>query len=138
MRVNTLSALGRMSYATHLALYPILGGSAYFLISAQQRRSAEQAARDEQEALPALQAVDPDNFQPFSAIPFHNNEELRYRYANTRMYGYLDRKTHINMNDYTYKGYHNSFDHDNQYTHLYNWVSNVPSHDAAREQIQRA
>ena len=133
MRTNALSALGRMSYATHVALYPIVGGSLYFIISSYQKSSAEAANKAEAEAMPKLNAVDPDNFNPFSAIPFHNNAEMRYRYANTNMYGYLDKKTHMNLQDYTYKSYHNSFDHDNQYQHLYNWVSQVPSDEARRE-----
>ena len=62
--------------------------------------------------MPALNKVDPDDFNPFSAIPFHNNTELRYRYAETKMFGYVDKKTHINLKDYTYKSYHNSYDHD--------------------------
>ena len=141
MRTNTLSALGRMSYATHLALYPVIGGSVYFVLSSYLSSSAEKAKIAEREAMPALQKVDPDNFNPFSAIPFHNNPELRYRYANIRMFGYLDKTTHMNLRDYPYKSYHNSFDHDNQYTHLYNWVSMVPSHEAKREasrQVQTA
>ena len=74
-------------------------------------------------------AVDPDNFNPFSAIPFHNNPELRYRYANTKLFGYLDPKTQINLKDYTYKGFHDSFDHNNLKTYKLNWVSMVPEHD---------
>ena len=43
--------------------------------------------------MPKAIPVDPYNFQPFSAIPFHNNPELRYRYADTNMFKYLDPKT---------------------------------------------
>ena len=138
MRTNTLSALGRMSYATHIALYPIIGGSVYFLGSTMIKSNRDKADVAEREAMPALLTVDPDNFQPFSAIPFHNNTELRYRYANTRLFNYLDRNTHVNLKDYTYKLYHNCYDHNNEYTHLYNWVSMVPSHEAKRGQTQTA
>ena len=136
MRTNTLSALGRMSYASHVALYPIIGGSLYFLGSTYVKSSQEKGKIATREAMPVLQKVDPDNFQPFSAIPFHNNDEMKYRYANTKMYGYLNKKTHMNLNDYTYKNYHNSYDHNNEYQHLYNWVSMVPSDDASREAAQ--
>ena len=113
MKVNALSALGRMSYGAHLALYPLLGGTAYFLGLTYHRNSQEQAKKAAIEALPAYRAVDPDDFQPFSAIPFHNNPEVRYRYANTRMFGYVNGQNHMNVNDYTYKLYHNVYDHDN-------------------------
>ena len=80
--------------------------------------------------MPKAKAVDPDNFNPFSAIPFHNNVELRYRYANNQMFNYLNVKTQMNTNDYVYKTFHDSYDHGNKRQHTYNWVSTVPSHNA--------
>ena len=80
--------------------------------------------------MPKALPVDPDNFQPFSAIPFHNNPEMRYRYANTKMYGYVDTKTHMNTKDYTYKNFHDVYDHEDNKEYTWNWVSNVPSDDA--------
>merc|ERR1711998_760946 len=59
--------------------------------------------------MPKAKPVDPDNFNPFSPIPFHNNPELRYRYADMRLHNYLDKKTHMNTADYAYKGFHDSF-----------------------------
>ena len=44
MPSNLLSAFGRMSYAAHLTLYPILGGSLYL---AYKTRSAASAAAAE-------------------------------------------------------------------------------------------
>ena len=85
MKVNALSGFGRMSYTAHLVLYPLIGGSAYFLGQTYLKNSAEKAKQAELAALPAYKPVDPDDFQPFSAIPFHNNPELRYRYANVRL-----------------------------------------------------
>ena len=79
--------------------------------------------------MPKAIAVDPDNFQPFSPIPFHNNPELRYRYAGMNLHNYLDPVTHLNLHDYTYKAFHDSFDHDNLKTYKFNWVSMVPSDD---------
>ena len=130
--------LGRMSYSAHLALYPILGGGLFFGASSWQKSSAEKGAKEERDAMPAARSVDPDDFQPFSAIPFHNNPELRYRYANMNLYKYIGRDNHLNAKDYTYKGFTNSYDHDNKYQHLYNWVSMVPSDDAKLEAAHKA
>tara|TARA_B110000305_G_C18830831_1_gene355656 strand:+ start:67 stop:474 length:408 start_codon:yes stop_codon:yes gene_type:complete len=129
-RLNALSAFGRMNYVSHLALYPALFGSTWFLYSQYSASSAKKQAIADDKAMPKAQSVDPDNFNPFSAIPFHNNTELRYRYADTKMHKYLDPKTQINTNDYTYKLFHYSYDHDNEKTYTYNWISMVPSDDA--------
>ena len=123
-------ALGKMSYGAHIALYPILGGGAYTFISSWLRSSARQAEKDLWDTMPVAKAVDPDNFNPFSAIPFHNNVEMRYRYADFQMHNYLDARTQTNLRDYIYKGFHNSYDHGNKRQHTYNWVSTVPSHHA--------
>ena len=114
MRTNTLSALGRLSYSAHLALYPIIGGSLYSLYSSYSKSSAEAQKNYELESMPKLKAVDPDNFNPFTPIPFHNNPELRYRYAGVRLHKYLDTKTQLNVNDTPYKAFHDSFDHNNK------------------------
>ena len=130
MRTNGLSAFGRMTYAAHLGLYPVVGGFAYFVLTNYQSYSAARTAKEELEALPALKSVDPDNFQPFSAIPFHNNPELRYRYADMKMWNYLNKENHMNLKDYFFKGFNNSFDHDSQSAHLYNWVNMTPADSA--------
>ena len=64
--------------------------------------------------MPKVKPVDPDNFNPFTPIPFHNNPELRYRYAGVRLHKYLDTKTQLNVNDTPYKAFHDSFDHNNK------------------------
>ena len=130
MKTNALSALGRMSYATHLLCYPVIGSTGYFMYSAWSKSSSAKAKAIEIETMPKAKAVDPDNFNPFSAIPFHNNTELRYRYADMKMFGYLDKHTQINLKDYIHKSYHNSYDHNNNCQHLYNWVNTMPSHNA--------
>ena len=129
-RLNALSAFGRMGYASDLALYPAVFGSVWFVWSQWSTSAAKKQAIVDEKAMPKAQPVDPDNFNPFTAIPFHNNPELRYRYADVKMYGYLDSKTQLNAKDYTYKNFHYSYDHDNEKTYTYNWVSMVPSHDA--------
>ena len=123
MKTNPLSAIGRMSYAGHLALYPVIFGGAYFLYSGWSKSSKEKNDAFIKEAMPKPRAVDPDDFQPFSAIPFHNNPELRYRYADVKMYGYLDKKTQVDLKSYPYKTFHNVYDHDNKKAYYYNWVS---------------
>ncbi len=60
--------------------------------------------------------VDPDDFNPFSAIPFSNNPELKYVFANVDMRKYINEHD-INVKDYQWKNYHDSFDHgSSQYT----------------------
>ena len=113
MKTNGLSALGRMSYAAHLGLYPVVGGTAFFLISNWSKHSAQKERQAAIDALPKDRAVDPDDFQPFSAVPFHNNTESRYRYADLKMHNYLRKDNQMNMKDYFFKGFYNSYDHDN-------------------------
>ena len=125
--MNTWSAFGRMSYGAHMVATGLLVGSSYYLKNAYSTHSAAAQAKTDEENLPKLKKVDPDLFQPFSPIPFHNNIESKYRYANMKMHGYLDAKSQLNIKDYAYKGYHDSFDHSNKKVHLYNWISVVPS-----------
>ena len=122
--------LGKMSYGAHLTLYPLIIGSGYFAYSSWSKSSAEKAKQAEIDGMPGLRPVDPDNFNPFTPVPFHNNPELRYRYAGIRMWNFLDKKTHLNVENYPYKQYHDVYDHTGAKKHLYNWVSLVPSHNA--------
>ena len=127
---NLLSMLGRMSYGAHLALYPLLGGSFYVVVNSYRKSSAEAQELADQAAMPKALPVDPDNFQPFSAIPFHNNPELKYRYATLKMHGYVDPKTQMNLENYHYKTYFDVYDHDGKKAYHYNWINMVPSHNA--------
>merc|ERR1739844_303207 len=124
---NMLSALGRISYTGHLMLYPMVGGTAYFLYNTYLNQTAETAEQKEAK-MPALKAVDPDLFQPFSAIPYHNNLENHYRYAGVKMHKFVDH-THANPKTSPFKNFHDSYDHGNKKEHLYNWISYVPSHN---------
>ena len=129
-QANMLSALGRVSYTTHLALYPLIGGSLYFIkntYSAKAKITNDEAFA---KSMPKAKAVDPDDFNPFTIIPFHNNPELRYRYANYKMHNYLNKDTQMNEGDYTFRGFHDSYDHGNKMAYLYNWVSDFPRHNA--------
>ena len=130
MSTNMLSMIGRMGYASNMALYPLTAGTFYFVWKQYSTKAAVKQEAADRAVMPQAKAVDPDHFNPFSAIPFHNNPELHYRYADMKMHNYLDAKNHLNIKDYSYKGYHDSFDHDGEKEHLYNWVNMVPSHNA--------
>lgn len=129
MSANALSMFGRMSYGAHLTLYPIVGGTAYFLYNTYKASADATAAAEAEATAPKAVAVDPDLFNPFTAIPFHNNKELNYRYADVKLHGYLDKNTQLNVKNYHWKNYHNSFDHDNKRVYMWNWISMVPSHN---------
>ena len=124
---NMLSALGRVSYTGHIFLYPLIGGTSYFLWNAMSKTEAE--AKEEADAkLPKLKTVDPDLFNPFTPIPYHNNLELKYRYADVKMRNYVDH-THTNPRNSPFSSFHDVYDHGRKKMHLYNWVSYVPSHN---------
>merc|ERR1712039_598422 len=124
---NMLSALGRISYTGHLLLYPLIGGGSYFLYGTY-KKATEETPEEHDAKLPQAKEVDPDLFQPFSAIPYHNNLENHYRYADVKMHRFVG-KTHTNVNTDPFRNFHDSYDHGNKKQHLYNWVSYVPSHN---------
>ena len=49
---NPLSAIGRMSYGAHLALYPIFGGSAWFVWTNYSASSKVKQDIIDEEAMP--------------------------------------------------------------------------------------
>jgi len=121
-RANALSAFGRMSWGTHFLAYPVAFGlyvGAYKPYAAKQEQIGKDA---EMEQMAKAKTVDPDYFNPFSPIPFHNNPELKYVFADINMRNYVN-ENHINTGDYQWKNYFNSFDHGNKKTYLYNWTS---------------
>ena len=67
-----------------------------------------------------MKKVDPDLFNPFTPLPYHNSKELKYAYAHVDMRKYIDEHTHINPENYIWKQYHDSYDHDNKRTHYWN------------------
>lgn len=121
-RANPLSNLGRMGYGAHLLFYPSL--LAVYILGVKPYLASKKAADEKKEwdAIPKARKVDPDLFNPFSAIPYHNNSELKYAFANVNLHNYVN-KNHINVNDYVWKSFHNSFDHGNKNAYQYNWVS---------------
>ncbi len=121
MRSNTLSALGRMNYATHLAFYPAAFGFLVWVVVPWQKARWAAAEKAEWDGLIKARSVDPDIFNPFTPIPYHNNPELKYVFSHVNMRNYVN-KNHLNTKDYVWKGYHNSFDHGDKKTYTYNWT----------------
>ncbi len=72
--------------------------------------------------MPKARKVDPDLFSPFSPIPYHNNPELKYGFAHIRMHNKLN-ENQIDPKTYVWRGFHNSYDHDNKAAYTYNWTS---------------
>lgn len=119
---NPLSAFGRMGYGAHLLVYPAVVAFYVYVVAPYRARSAKEAEEKEWASMPKARKVDPDLFNPFSPIPYHNNPSLKYVFANVHMHNYLNHN-HINVQDYAYKNYHYSFDQNSQKTYTYNWVS---------------
>jgi len=119
---NPLSQLGRLSYGAHLLVYPAVG---IFYLAAVKPLLAKKKITDEEHTwaiMPKLREVDPDLFSPFTPIPYHNNKELKYSNAHIKMAGYIN-KNHINVKDYPWRSYHDSFDHSNKKVYTYDWSS---------------
>ena len=123
---NPLSALGRMNYKTFMLIYP---ATFLFYIGAVKPFLAKKAIDDEQwawDVMPKARSVDPDLFSPFTPVPYHNSKEMKYLTSTLRMHGYLN-ENHINVRDYPWKNFHDSYDHSNQRVYTFNWRS---MHDA--------
>ena len=121
---NALSSFGRMGYAAHLMFYPAVGSFFNFVVMPYYRASGEASKKEEFDTMCKRQEVDPDNFNPFTPIPFHNNAELKYIYANVNMRGFINRNVGFNADTYVWRNYHNSYDHSNskQYAYMYTSV----------------
>ena len=119
---NVLSALGRMSYSTHLLVYPGILGVYLYVVKPYMKKRADDQEKSEWESMPKNRKVDPDLFNPFTPIPYHNNPELKYGFAHINMHNYLN-DNQINTKDYVWKAFHNSYDHNNEAAYTYNWTS---------------
>ena len=119
---NPLSALGRLSYTGHLLFYPLAGAFYMMVVKPYMAKSSVEAEQKEWDSMPKLKKVDPDVFNPFSPIPYHNNPELKYVFASINMHKYVN-ENHINAEEYVWKDYHNSYDHDHKNAYMYNWTS---------------
>ena len=121
-RTNALSALGRMGWGTHFLIYPTSVALYFGAYKPYQARQVEATNQETKDQMAKAKQVDPDSFNPFSPIPFHNNPELKYVFAEVNMRNYVN-ENHINTKDYLWKNYHDSYDHGNKKTHIYNWSS---------------
>ena len=90
-RPNALSTFGRMSWGAHLMVYPILVGAYVFGVKPYMANSAKKQEEAEWASMPKLRKIDPDLFNPFTPIPYHNNPELKYAFANIRMHNRLNK-----------------------------------------------
>ena len=121
-KANMLSNLGRMNYGLHLAFYPTAALLFFGLIKPYRKAAALRAVQEEFDTALDGRKVNPDIFNPFTPIPYHNNPEQKYALAHINMIDYVNEK-HINVRDYSYKQYHDVYDHDNKNSYLYNWTS---------------
>ena len=126
---NPLSQLGRMSYQLHLLTYPTVLTIGYLFGKPYMKQRKEAAAKAEWDSLPKPRAVDPDLFNPFSPIPYHNSREVKYATDHIRLHGYVN-KNHLNVKEYAWKSYHNSYDHNDDCSYMYNWTSTTKPMDA--------
>ena len=122
MSKNALSALGRMSWEVHFLFYPAVLIVGFGFVKPWYKARQEKAAEEDMAKLLKGKPVDPDLFNPFSPLPYHNNRELPYALQHIRMHKYLN-ENHINVQDYAWKGYSNSYDHDDEKTYMYNYTS---------------
>merc|ERR1712070_1273016 len=123
MRSNALSMFGRMSHGMVTMTYPAFFAFVYFGAIPWYNNSCEVAKKEEWDNMIKKKVVDPDLFQPFSPIPFHNSQQAHYGLAHISMLNYVDSSIHINTNDYVWKSFHDSYDHCNKKVHYYNWTS---------------
>ena len=121
--MNPLSSLGRLTYSAHMMVYPLIGFGYVFGYKPWAKRNAEKAEKEAWEIMPEAKPVDRTLFNPFTPIPYHNNRDLKYQLANVEnMHEYLN-ENHLNTQDYPYKGYLESYDHDNKNAYTYNWTT---------------
>ena len=89
VRANALSTLGRMNYSVHFLFYPGAFAAYYFLGAPYREAKKKAAEQEEWDGMVKHRPLDPDLFNPFTPIPFHNNPELKYNYANVNMRNYI-------------------------------------------------
>lgn len=119
---NVLSAFGRISYGAHMIVYPAILAAYLFGVKPYMAQKAIDDAAAEWASFPKAAKVDPDLFNPFSPIPYHNNPELKYGFAHIHMHNHVN-ENQLNTKTYVWKGFHNSFDHNNEAAYTYNWTS---------------
>ena len=131
-RPNAISTLGRMSWGTHLLVYPGILSLYLYVVKPYMKESDAKSEKEQWERMPKAKRVDPDLFSPFSPVPYHNSPEVRYTFANINMHNYLN-ENQLNTKGYAWKGFHNSYDHNNKDVYTYNWVSLHSPNDNAHQ-----
>ena len=131
MQANALSGFGRMGYYTHFSFYPLLAAAYFFGYKPYAAAGEEADKKAKWDELLKAKPVDPDLFNPFTPIPYHNNIELKYVFSHINMRNYVD-KEHLNVDDYIWKSFHDSYDHGNKKKHFYNWTNMWSSKDASK------
>ena len=121
-RPNALSTFGRMGYGAHLLAYPGILAVYLYVVKPYMKNSADKQEKEQWENMPKARKVDPDLFNPFTPIPYHNSPEVKYAFAHVHMHNYLN-ENQINTHGYVWKNFHNSYDHNNETTYVYNWIS---------------
>ena len=131
MQANALSGFGRMGYYTHFSFYPLMAAAYFFGYKPYAAAGEEADKKAKWDELLKAKPVDPDLFNPFTPIPYHNNIELKYVFSHINMRNYVD-KEHLNVDDYIWKSFHDSYDHGNKKKHFYNWTNIWSSKDASK------
>ena len=121
-RSNAMSALGRMGWGVHALVYPAAGAAYQFVYKPYAKAKEDAAKQEEYDNMAKARPVDPDYFNPFTPVPFHNNPELKYAFADINLRNYVN-EHHMNAKDYIWKGYNDSYDHGDKKVHTYNWSS---------------
>ena len=109
-----------MSFGVHMLCYPGLAAFLYLGPYGYYKKSQEAQDKADWENMIKAKAMDPDLFNPFTPIPFHNNPELKYTFAHVNVRNYIN-EHHINTKDYPYKAYFDAYDHSGRRQYLWNW-----------------
>ena len=113
-RTNAMSVFGRLPYSVHLLFYPSAFAFYSYGIAPWMAKRSAAADQEEWDTMVKAKPLDPDLFNPFSPVPFHNNPELKYAYANVNLRNYIAQQTHYNVDEYVWRNYHDSYDHGNK------------------------
>ena len=119
---NPLSVFGRMSWGAHLIFYPSALAAYICVVKPYMKSRADEQEKSEWASMPKTRKVDPDIFNPFSPIPYHNNPEMKYGFAHIHLHNYIN-ENQLNTKQYVWRSFHNSYDHNNEGAYLYNWTS---------------
>ena len=104
-----MATFGRMRYSVHMMFYPAVYFAYSLLYKPYAAKSSEEAATKMWNEMPPAKKVDKTLFNPYTPIPYHNNEQVRYSLEGINMFEYLN-ENHLNVKDYPFRLYHNVYD----------------------------